>query len=121
MTIAPSSAEVIWPTNDGGVCGNPPGGASGSVGGITSRPWKRTDGSSSLWPPNGLESTVDSPNEPSLSKLLASAVPMRSYTIEYPPRTTIRPLPVSQPARPLSARGVHATATRGAQLFVSQS
>jgi len=69
---------VMMPAYDGGVCGKPPGGASGSVGGITPSPWKRMSGSSSLCPPNGLESVVERPKAPSLSKFVASAVPIRS-------------------------------------------
>ena len=54
VTSVSSMLEVMMPASIGGVCGNPPGGAAGIVGGMTLTPRKRTAGSSSYASPKGL-------------------------------------------------------------------
>src|SRR6185369_11851017 len=54
------------------------------------------------------------------SKLTASALPIRSYVIRKPPRTTLLPLRPKILPKVLSPKsGDHANATDGAQLFQS--
>src|SRR5262245_10790731 len=71
---------VMMPARDGGVCGKPPLGAAGMVGGIVEMLTKRTAGFVSYGAPNGLLMLVDIPNAKPWSKFDASPWPMRSKT-----------------------------------------
>ena len=61
VTSVSSIVDVMMPASIGGVCGNPPGGAEGIVGGIVVRFVNRTSGFSSYGSPNGLEIVVAMP------------------------------------------------------------
>ena len=74
VTMLPSSACVMMPAYDGGVCGKPPGGATGSVGGTRRAPWKRMSGRPRCVRRTGSRASSTGRTAPSLSKLVASAV-----------------------------------------------
>ena len=73
---------VMMPACRGGVCGNPPGGGVGNVGGNVDVLTKRTAGFCSYGKPNGLLMPVDMPNAKPESKFSASPWPIRSNTFE---------------------------------------
>ena len=62
VTSVSSMLDVIMPASMGGVCGKPPGGAVGIVGGIVFVSTNLTDGSVSYASPKGLLIDVDIPN-----------------------------------------------------------
>ena len=72
VTSVSSMLVVIIPARCGGVCGNPPAGAVGSVGGSVDVLTNRAAGFCSYGAPNGLLMLVDMPKAKPESKFNAS-------------------------------------------------
>ena len=92
---------------------------------VSEGPVNRTQGSAKSvgpisHPPSWFVMAVDRPNAPTWSKVFTSAMPIRSYTREYPPRIDILPSPKRGPRMPSSKCGAQAAPMRGEKLFLSR-